>query len=574
MKALIVAVLVLAVIFLGAIFAIPAVIAGGLNYMVMGFWGEGEAGEEFEDERERYEKIAEDINRELPEELKNYQVSWGLLAAFDTMENEEEDFPARVLAHEIKPELKEKKEYVHVEEIYKPVDDIYVAVKEREASISLDWGIDFHRWFARQLDEEGEAVFEETGTGLPPRQISAGAPPGEAHTLKVGYYRSPEDEKGVAVKAERFTGSHTCEVNLEAFPNYGSWEVLIPGEFRSSGKGELPSEYTIPGLSPGEYDLIKRLDGSEVNRTTVFVPDADITSKVGKDTWSEVPDEYFKLSSREETEKSHPKEVKDHRGVHTHHYEEITYASFKNKEGKGLVEQVVLKEDLAQTGITLEEDPSKLERAAKYIQGREDVSVQDVSLYSSMGRSIEKGTPLHQVISSEQGRLEGIEGGHDITVDGNMVWPTPSDYTEISSGYGDRIHPVYGVPDFHAGIDISAPEGVPLYAVTDSKVIATGYQPDGAGYYVDLECGEYVYRYFHLRGNPYVRSGENLRTGDIIGEVGTSGTVTGAHLHFEVHKRQLFREAPVEESSLNPLNAYDSEKIGYYGDMGEDYLEE
>jgi murein DD-endopeptidase MepM/ murein hydrolase activator NlpD len=89
----------------------------------------------------------------------------------------------------------------------------------------------------------------------------------------------------------------------------------------------------------------------------------------------------------------------------------------------------------------------------------------------------------------------------------------------------------------HQGQDLAAAEGTPVVAPRGGVVETVQYQADGAGHYVVLggagEDRDYVF--MHLRdGSIPVSAGERVRTGQRIGEVGSTGSSTGPHLHFEI----------------------------------------
>ncbi len=110
-------------------------------------------------------------------------------------------------------------------------------------------------------------------------------------------------------------------------------------------------------------------------------------------------------------------------------------------------------------------------------------------------------------------------------------WPVRSGY--ISSNYGFRIHPVKHVRQFHSGVDFSSPRGSPIYAVADGLVIFSGWR-NGYGNVVDIRHRNgLVTRYAHNSAN-LVEEGQWVRQGQWIAKVGTTGTTTGPHVHFEV----------------------------------------
>ncbi len=118
-------------------------------------------------------------------------------------------------------------------------------------------------------------------------------------------------------------------------------------------------------------------------------------------------------------------------------------------------------------------------------------------------------------------------------------WPTYCQY--ITSYYGYRTHPVYGTTKFHSGVDIGAGYGDTIMAAASGTVIFVtepyeGCNKGGSGYgnYCIIDHGNgYSTLYGHAR-DIYVYEGQYVSAGESIGEVGSTGTSTGAHLHFEV----------------------------------------
>lgn len=104
----------------------------------------------------------------------------------------------------------------------------------------------------------------------------------------------------------------------------------------------------------------------------------------------------------------------------------------------------------------------------------------------------------------------------------------------VSSEYGYRIHPVYKIEKFHAGIDIAG-EG-PIVAVQDGTVTKVAYD-NGWGWHVKIEHeNDTETLYAHLKTDSLtIEKGDSVDQGQEIGTMGTTGTSTGVHLHFEVH---------------------------------------
>ncbi len=111
-----------------------------------------------------------------------------------------------------------------------------------------------------------------------------------------------------------------------------------------------------------------------------------------------------------------------------------------------------------------------------------------------------------------------------------------SDLKRIASGFGSRIDPVYKTVKFHAGLDFAAPQGTPIYATANGVVKSAGNQGTGYGNHVVINHG---YGYETLYGHMFkikVRAGQQVKRGEIIGWVGSTGKSTGPHCHYEVHK--------------------------------------
>ena len=134
----------------------------------------------------------------------------------------------------------------------------------------------------------------------------------------------------------------------------------------------------------------------------------------------------------------------------------------------------------------------------------------------------------------EEMRRQGNNGGHAY-VGGQYMWPVPG-HTNISSGYGWRVHPVYKVKRHHNGIDIPAPRGSRVVAANSGTVISRAYNSGYGNYIVIDHGGGQATLYGHLNGFAGFQAGSRVSRGDTIGYVGTTGVSTGYHLHFEIIK--------------------------------------
>lgn len=113
----------------------------------------------------------------------------------------------------------------------------------------------------------------------------------------------------------------------------------------------------------------------------------------------------------------------------------------------------------------------------------------------------------------------------------------------LTSSFGIRSNPFTGHPTFHAGIDLGAPTGTEVLAARDGKVVATGMDRI-LGNFVRIDHGDgYETVYGHL-SRVLISLRESVRSGMILGRVGSTGMSTGPHLHFEI-RRQGHPEDPV-----------------------------
>lgn len=129
-----------------------------------------------------------------------------------------------------------------------------------------------------------------------------------------------------------------------------------------------------------------------------------------------------------------------------------------------------------------------------------------------------------------------------------------------SSDFGWRMHPILGSMILHAGKDLAAPEGTPVVAALAGKVVSAGLA-GGYGIAVELEHRNPQRRtlYGHL-SELFVQSGEQVRQGEVIGRVGSTGLSTGPHLHFELRRPDAGGWVAVDPGSLSPSGALSSKQ--------------
>lgn len=130
------------------------------------------------------------------------------------------------------------------------------------------------------------------------------------------------------------------------------------------------------------------------------------------------------------------------------------------------------------------------------------------------------------------------------------IWPIDrTKLRSVSSLYGMRKHPRYGTWRKHEGVDLAAPKGTPVYA-TGNAVVREARWRNGYGQLIELNHGfGYKTRYGHL-SKTYVKVGDSVTRGQVIGEVGNTGVSTAPHLHYEVRFR---------DNTVNPIHYFNKD---------------
>lgn len=113
-------------------------------------------------------------------------------------------------------------------------------------------------------------------------------------------------------------------------------------------------------------------------------------------------------------------------------------------------------------------------------------------------------------------------------------WLCPVKGATVTSVYGYRIHPITGENKLHHGTDMGCPSGTPTVASKDGTITQTGYD-SSMGNYIYLDSGGYRIRYMHL-SKITVSKGDKVKRGDKVGEIGTTGSSTGNHSHWEIRR--------------------------------------
>lgn len=176
------------------------------------------------------------------------------------------------------------------------------------------------------------------------------------------------------------------------------------------------------------------------------------------------------------------------------------------------------------------------------VMGRAGEEAVEVGAFSQPIRWEEIIAQLERSIMGQavRGQKEDGMGGESPYIPANLyegqvvitAAPRYPVYGTLTSPFGLREHPVTGAADFHTGMDIAAPEGADVFAAYPGAVAEVG-SSDIYGNYITLDHGGgFTTRYCHC-SRILAREGQLLPAGARIAEVGSTGMVTGPHLHFE-----------------------------------------
>jgi murein DD-endopeptidase MepM/ murein hydrolase activator NlpD len=117
------------------------------------------------------------------------------------------------------------------------------------------------------------------------------------------------------------------------------------------------------------------------------------------------------------------------------------------------------------------------------------------------------------------------------------------------SGFGMRMHPILHYRRMHWGTDFGASCGAPLYAMADGKVTSAGWTTVGFGYYTIISDGRRkgvsISSGYAHQSKIIVRAGQQVKQGQVVGYVGTTGLSTGCHLHLQIYRNGV---------RVNPMN--------------------
>lgn len=136
--------------------------------------------------------------------------------------------------------------------------------------------------------------------------------------------------------------------------------------------------------------------------------------------------------------------------------------------------------------------------------------------------------------------LTAANGSRSVTEAMRVYYPLREGTYSTSSPYGYRFSPITGAYELHTGDDYAAPFGTPIHAIADGTVTFAEFKA-GYGYltiieHVDTDGSKVESWYLHqAEGTQIALAGTEVKAGDQIGSVGSTGNSTGPHLHLEIH---------------------------------------
>ncbi|MFZ4084595.1 MAG: murein hydrolase activator EnvC family protein [Vampirovibrionia bacterium] len=200
-------------------------------------------------------------------------------------------------------------------------------------------------------------------------------------------------------------------------------------------------------------------------------------------------------------------------------------------------------EDIAKYGSSLEEETKRIEQITSKLKNIEEDIVyqqkkqkeilsklrQETAMYESSERQLERESIklVYKISELSTGKNDNPEST------GSFSYPVRA---PITSPFGPRRHPIFGVRSMHSGIDLAAPYGTPIKASEGGVVIYSGWY-GGYGKVVILDHAKgFSTLYAHLSSTK-VAVGARVRQGEVVGFEGSTGYATGPHLHFEVREQ-------------------------------------
>ena len=204
---------------------------------------------------------------------------------------------------------------------------------------------------------------------------------------------------------------------------------------------------------------------------------------------------------------------------------EVEQAKALLEESKA--EQVAAREELDGQMDELKTNQAEVERLLKELQDKKDT-------YESKIQHLDKEfDDVEAEIKKKQEELKQQQ--IQINTGSGYVWPLDGCYV-LTSLAGGRTHPITGKPNNHLGIDVRADYGTPIKAARGGVVLISTYHWSYGNYVVVDHGNGDTTLYAHMSSRS-VSVGQTVKQGQVVGKIGSTGSSTGNHLHFEVKVR-------------------------------------
>lgn len=230
------------------------------------------------------------------------------------------------------------------------------------------------------------------------------------------------------------------------------------------------------------------------------------------------------------------------------------FSRMMENDRKALEDLVVMKQDLEnkkkiqeQVKVDAEALVAEKQKVLEAIKNNEKIVAEELeasrgalAILESQEAKIEAES---YKIEAEIKKLQELYNDYTQSYDG-LIWPSRSS-RRISSYYGMRLHPIYGYYKMHTGIDIGASYGTDIISSADGVVTNVIYNEGGYGWYIMVYHGDGITTLYAHCSKVIAKVGQNVKQGQVIALVGSTGASTGPHIHYEVR---------VNGAHTNPLN--------------------
>lgn len=183
----------------------------------------------------------------------------------------------------------------------------------------------------------------------------------------------------------------------------------------------------------------------------------------------------------------------------------------------------------------LEADAVKAQEAIESKKAEQQRALEEAQAHRAAAEQLE--SELQQASADVQAKIEArlreqqAGGGYTGVVGtGQLSWPCSG---PITSPFGYRIHPIFGIEISHAGMDIGVPEGTPVHAADSGTVIEADWI-SGYGYTIIIDHGNGIQTLYAHNSSLIAGAGQSVSKGEVVAYSGQTGNVTGPHCHFEV----------------------------------------